>query len=149
MKTLIAYFSNSGKTRNAAEFIHSVEGGELFEIKPKKNYGPYLKAIAIGGKEMASKEMPEVTTKVSDFASYERILLGFPVWYGNCPRLIRTFISQYDFMGKDVYVFCTSGSSGPEKSGETIAELCTGANVHSAIRIADHDEKQIREWLAE
>ncbi|MCD7981024.1 MAG: flavodoxin [Clostridiales bacterium] len=147
MKTLIAYFSNSGKTKGAAEFIYSVEDGDLFEIKPKKNYGPYLKAIAIAGKEMASKEMPELTTKVSDFGSYDRILIGFPVWYGNCPRLIRTFIGQYDFAGKDVYVFCTSGSSGPEKSGETVAELCAGAKFHGAIRIAAHDEKQIREWL--
>jgi len=147
MKTLIAYFSLSGVTKNAAERIQALAGGDLFEIKGKKNYGGYLKAVAIGGKELATKEMPKVTTHVENFDSYDRILLGFPVWYGNCPRLIRTFAGEYNFVGKDVYVFCTSGSSGPEKAGQTVAEICKGAVVHSAIRITDQSDEQIKAWL--
>ncbi|MCC8082469.1 MAG: flavodoxin [Lachnospiraceae bacterium] len=147
MKTLIAYFSLSGNTRSAAERMQALTGGDLFEIKTKKNYGSYARAIAIGGKEIATREMPVVTTRVDDFASYDCILLGFPVWYGTCPRLIRTFVSGYDFTGKDVYVFCTSGSTGPEKSGKAVKEICSGASVHTAIRISDQDDDAIRAWL--
>jgi len=67
-------------------------------------------------------------------------------WYGNCPRLIRTFAEEYDFSGKEVYVFCTSGSSGPEKSRQTIAEICKGANVHPAIRISNQSDDEIKAW---
>lgn len=147
MKTLIAYFSLSGNTKSAAEHIQALAGGDLFEIKAKKNYGSYAKAIAIGGKEIATREMPAVTTHVKDFVSYDRILLGFPVWYGTCPRLIRTFAAEYDFTGKDVYVFCTSGSTGPEKSGRAVKEICKGAAVHTAIRISDRDDDEIQAWL--
>ncbi|MCD7921451.1 MAG: flavodoxin [Clostridiales bacterium] len=147
MKTLIAYFSLSGNTKRVAERMQALAGGDLFEIKAKKNYGSYARAIAIGGKEIATREMPAVTTHVDDFASYDRILLGFPVWYGTCPRLIRTFASEYDFTGKDVYVFCTSGSTGPEKSGKAVKEICGGASVHTAIRISDQDDDAIRAWL--
>lgn len=146
MKNLIAYFSLSGVTRKAAERIQSQAGGDLFEIKGEKDYGGYLKAVAIGGKEIATKEKPAVTTHVKNFASYDRIYIGFPVWYGNCPRLIRTFAEEYDFSGKEVYVFCTSGSSGPEKSGQTIAEICKGANVHPAIRISNQSDNEIKAW---
>ncbi len=147
MKTLTAYFSLSGVTKKAAERVRSLAGGDLFEIMGEKNYGGYFKAIAIGGKELATKEMPAVTTHVEDFESYDRILLGFPVWYGSCPRLIRTFAAEYDFTGKDVYVFCTSGSSGPEKSLETVKEICKGARVHSAIRISGQGDDEILTWL--
>ncbi len=147
MKTLIAYFSLSGVTKKAAERIQTLLGGDLFEIKGEKNYGGYWKAIAIGGKELATKEMPKVTTHVENFDSYDRILLGFPVWYGTCPRLIRTFANEYNFAGKDIYVFCTSGSTGPEKSSQTIAEICKGATMHSAIRIADQSDDEIKAWI--
>ncbi|MCD8231589.1 MAG: hypothetical protein LUD14_07200 [Clostridiales bacterium] len=76
-----------------------------------------------------------------------KILLGFLVWYGTCLRLIRTFVAEYDFSGKEVYVFCTSGSSGPEKSRKTVAEICKDAKVRSAIRISDQSDDEIKEWL--
>ncbi|MCC8152257.1 MAG: hypothetical protein LIO96_12630 [Lachnospiraceae bacterium] len=94
MKTFIAYFSLSGVTKAAAERIQSLAGGDLFEIKEKKNYGSYAKAIAIGGKEIATRELPEIITHVENFDSYDRILLGFPVWYGTFPRLILTFAAE-------------------------------------------------------
>ncbi|MCD7708338.1 MAG: flavodoxin, partial [Clostridiales bacterium] len=130
MKTLVAYFSLSGNTRQVAERIQALTGGDLFEIKGEKNYGGYLKAVAIAAKENAAKELPKVTTHVEDFDSYDRILIGFPVWYGTWPRLVMSFGKEYDFTGKDVYVFCTSGSTGPEKSQKTAEEICVGAKVH-------------------
>ncbi len=148
MKTLIAYFSRSGVTKQAADRIQKLTGGDLFEIKAEKNYGNYAKAIAIGGKEIATKEKPVISTHVKDFKSYSRILIGFPVWYGTCPRVIRTFADEYKFAGKDVYVFCTSMKSGVEKSEAAVKEICKGAKVHGCIRIAGQTDDEIREWLA-
>ncbi len=148
MKTLIAYFSLSGITKQAAEKLQRLTGGELFEIKGSKKYGSYMKAVAIAAKENATKEMPKVTTHVEKFESYDRILLGFPVWYGSCPRLIRTFAAEYDFTGKDVYVFCTSGSSGPEGSEKAVKEICKGAVIHPAIRIANQSDSELKTWLS-
>lgn len=147
MKTLIAYFSLSGVTKKEAERIQKLTGGDLFEIKGEKNYGSYIKAVAVGGKEIATKEMPKVTNHVEKFDSYDRILIGFPIWYGNCPRLIRSFVNEYNFAGKDVYVFCTSGASGSEKSEKTLKEICKGAKVHSAIRISKQNDDELKLWL--
>ncbi len=147
MKTLIAYFSLSGNTKKAAQRLQNLTDGELFEIKGEKNYGNYLKAVSIAAKENMTKEMPKVTTHVENFEAYDRILLGFPVWYNSCPRLIRTFVQEYDFTGKNVYVFCTSGSSGPKKSQEAVTELCKGAVVHPAIRITGQSDEELNAWL--
>ncbi len=149
MKTLIAYFSLSGKTKKAAEKLKSLTGGDLFEIKGEKNYGSYFKAIAIGGKEIATGELPKVTTHVKGFEAYDRILLGFPVWYGSCPRIILSFAAEYDFSGKDVYVFCTSSASGSKKSEQTVKEICGGASVRSALRISGQSDDELKAWLGE
>ncbi len=147
MSILTAYFSLSGNTKKAAERIQSITGSEIFEIKGEKNYGSYMKAVAIGGKEIMAKEMPRVTTHIDNFETYDTIILGFPVWYGTCPRLIRTFAEEYDFSGKDIFVFVTSGSSGAEKSQKTIEEICKGGKVHEAIRITNQSDSEIRAWL--
>ncbi len=147
MSTLIAYFSVSGTTKAAAERIQKLTEADIFEIKGEKEYGSYLKAVAIGGKEIMSKEMPKVTTHIENIESYDNIILGFPVWYGTCPRLIRTFATEYDFSGKDIHLFVTSGNAGSEKSESTVKEIFKGANVHPSIRITTQSDDEIKAWL--
>lgn len=147
MKTLIVYFSISGTTKNAAQRIQKLSNADIFAIKGNKNYGNYFKAVAIGGKEIVTKEEPVVTTHIDHFDAYDCILLGFPIWYGNCPRIIRTFLNEYDFSGKDIYIFCTSGASGPTKALQTITDLCPNAHVHLAIRIDKQNDNEIKMWL--
>lgn len=147
MKTLVVYFSLSGNTKKAAERIQAIAGGDFFEIKSGKDYGSYMKAIAIAGKELMTNEMPPILNKVDDFESYDRILLGFPVWYWGCPQLIRTFISQHDFTGKDVYPFCTSSSTGAGKLQGELRKICKDAKVHGAIRILAQSDDEIKTWL--
>ncbi len=149
MKTLIAYFSLSGVTRAAAERIQALASGDLFEIKVEKNYGNYFTARGIARKEFSENELPKVTGKVDDFASYDRILVGFPVWYSKCPQLVVSFLSQYDFSGKDVYPFCTSGMSGPEGANEQFVNACKGATVHPGLRMNKADVDTINKWLGE
>ncbi len=149
MKTLIAYYSRGGATRKVAETIQKVTNGDLFEIKGEKNYGNYFTALGIARKEFSGNELPKVVDKVKGFGSYDRILIGFPIWYSKCPQLVLSFVSQYNFLGKEVYPFCTSGMSGPETAVENLTKACTGATVHPGVRLNKADEEKIRDWLGE
>ncbi|MCC8043412.1 MAG: flavodoxin [Oscillospiraceae bacterium] len=147
MKTLIAYYSRTGVTRKAAEKLQKAAGGNLFEIKGTKDYGNYFTALGIARKEFSENELLEVTESVAAFDSYERILLGFPIWFSKCPQLILSFVSQYDFGGKDVYPFCTSGMSGADQAVELLKAACKGATVHNGLRMNKADESTIQKWL--
>ncbi|MCD7906194.1 MAG: flavodoxin [Clostridium sp.] len=147
MKTLIAYYSRAGATRKAAKNLQTITGGDLFEIKGEKNYGNYFTALGIARKEFSENELPKVTEKVADFDSYDRILLGFPIWYSKCPQLVLSFVSQYDFSGKEVYPFCTSGMSGPEQAVELLKNACEGATVHAGLRLNKCEEEKVGKWL--
>ncbi len=147
MKTLIAYYSRGGATRKAAEKLQTITNGDLFEVKGEKNYGNYFTALGIARKEFAENELPKVTGKVDNFDSYNRILIGFPIWYSKCPQLVMSFISQHDFSGKEVYPFCTSGMSGPEQAVEQLKSACVGAIVHTGLRLNKCDEEKVGKWL--
>lgn len=149
MKTLIAYYSRGGATKKVAEQLQKITGGDLFEIVGKKNYGNYFTALGIARKEFSENEIPKVVNRVKEFESYDRILLGFPIWYSKCPQLVMSFVSQYDFAGKDVYPFCTSGMSGPDQAVEILKKACTDAVVHSGMRLNKTDEKKVRQWLGD
>ncbi|MCC8078879.1 MAG: flavodoxin [Oscillospiraceae bacterium] len=149
MKTLIAYYSRGGTTKKAAEKLQELGGGDLFEIKGEKNYGGYFTALGIARKEFASNELPKVTETVKDFEAYDRILLGFPIWYGKCPQLIMSFASQYDFSGKEVYPFCTSGMSGADSAVELLKKACSGAAVHAGLRLNKVDDSKVKQWIGD
>ncbi|MCD8015236.1 MAG: flavodoxin [Lachnospiraceae bacterium] len=148
MKTLIAYYSRAGATKKAAEALQKITDGNLFEIRGEKNYGNYFTALGIARKEFSQNELPKVLDQVKDFDSYDCILIGFPIWYSKCPQLVLSFISQYDFNGKEVYPFCTSGMSGPETAAEQLKKACVGANVHSGLRLNKVNEETVKAWLA-
>ncbi len=147
MKTLITYYSRGGNTERAAKKIQEIAGGDLFEIKGTKNYGNYFQAIGIARKEFSSGELPEVVSDVKDFDSYDRILIGFPIWYSKCPQLVVSFMNGHDFHGKEVYPFCTSGMSGPEGAQQQVEQACEGAAVHSGIRVNKVDKAAVDAWL--
>lgn len=149
MKTLIAYYSRAGATKKTAEQLQKIVGGDLFEIKGEKNYGNYFTALGKARKEFSENELPKVSDKVKDFTSYDRIILGFPIWYSKAPQLVMSFVSQYDFTGKDVYPFCTSGTSGPEQAVELLKNSCKGAAVHTGLRLNKIDEKKVLQWIGE
>lgn len=147
MRTLIAYFSRGGATKKAAERLQKVTNGGIFEITTDKNYGNYFTALGVSRKEFSAQELPKVLTKIKNFDSYDRILLGFPIWFGKAPQVVMSFISQYDFAGKDVYPFCTSGASGISSAVEPIKEACKGATVHEGLRMNKANEEIVWQWL--
>ena len=116
-KTLVAYFSASGTTKAAAEKLAAVTGSDLYEIKPSV---PYTDADLNwqNQRSRSSVEMndpssrPELADKNADIGDYDKIFQGFPIWWYNAPHIIRSFLESYDFTGKTIVLFATSGGSG-------------------------------------
>lgn len=124
-KSLVAYFSASGVTARAAKTLAEAAGADLYEIKPKT---PYTKADLnwMDKNARSSIEMndplsrPEIADQNADIASYDVIFLGFPIWWYVAPTIINTFLESYDFSGKTIVLFATSGGSG---LGKTVEKL--------------------------
>ena len=140
-KTLVAYFSASGTTERVAERLAQALGADLFEIEPEVAYT----AADIdwrNKKSRSSMEMndracrPAIASKVDNMAAYDVVFVGFPIWWYREPSIIDTFMEAYDFAGKTVVPFATSGGSGIGESGKNMAQLAAGANVVAGERLA-------------
>ena len=150
-KALVAYFSASGVTRKAAEALSEAIHADLYEIKPEV---PYSKADLDwrDKKSRSSIEMndrssrPAIAGEDAHVDAYDVVFVGFPIWWYIAPTLINTFLERYDFAGKTVIPFATSGSSG---IGETVANL-KGSVDASAILMDGKmlNGKQTKESLA-
>ena len=151
-KKIVAFFSASGTTKKAAEMISEEANADLFEIEPKV---PYTKADLdwMDKKSRSSIEMsdkkyrPEIVKNELDLSSYNEILLGFPIWWYVAPTIINTFLESYDFSGKKIVLFATSGGSG---FGNTMKELQPSAPdaVITEGRLLNRGTKQeISEWV--
>lgn len=124
-KTLAAYFSASGTTERIAKNLAQAAGADLYEIKPAV---PYTKDDLnwMNKKSRSSVEMndkssrPELADKDADIDAYDTVLLGFPIWWYVAPTIVNSFLESYDFSGKRIILFATSGGSG---FGKTAAGL--------------------------
>lgn len=129
-KVLVAYFSATGTTKNLAEYAADALGADLYEIVPAE---PYTAADLNYGDDNSrtSAEMndsdarPEISGSVENMADYDIIFLGYPIWWGQAPRIISTFMESYDFAGKTIVPFCTSGSSPIGSSAANLHSLCS------------------------
>ena len=124
-QTLVAYFSASGVTENAAKILANAAGADLYEIKPEV---PYTRADLnwMDKKSRSTVEMndpssrPAINGKVEHMEQYQNIFVGFPVWWYREPSIIDTFLESYDFTGKRIILFATSGGSGLGKTAEGV-----------------------------
>ena len=148
-KILIAYYSKTGNTKRAAEEIAKMTGGTLHRIVPQKTYpDSYFATIAVAKWESLKGEKPALADKVEGIGGYDKILVGFPIWWFGCPQLIKTFMENYDFDGKKVYPFCTHGGSGPKNSTRDIKAICPKADVKDCFdAIKNLNEASVKEWL--
>ena len=124
-KKLVAYFSASGITRNVAKMVAEAAGADLYEITPKEAYTKadlnWMDKKSRSSVEMADKKIrPEITDDDAKVENYDEIILGFPIWWYVAPTIINTFLEKYDFSGKKIALFATSGGSG---FGNTVQEL--------------------------
>ena len=148
-KILIAYYSKTGNTKRAAEEIAKMTGGTLHRIVPQKTYpDSYFATVAVAKWESLKDEKPALADKVEGIGGYDKILVGFPIWWFGCPQLIKTFMESYDFDGKKVYPFCTHGGSGPKNSTRDIKAICPKADVKDCFDATKNlNETAVKEWL--
>ena len=136
MATLVTYFSTGGTTAKVAKEFAEKSGADIFEIVPQEPYTKaditYLNPIARCNREqITGKEVP-VVGKVENFEQYEDVYIGFPIWYGQAPRVVHTFCKGYDWAGKKIHIFATSGGSGIGKTAEKLASSVPGAEIVDA-----------------
>ena len=132
-KTLVAYFSASGTTAHTAKEIAEAVGAVLYEIRPAKAYTA-ADLDWTDKKSRSTTEMndpacrPEIAGKVVNIEQYDTIFVGFPIWWYVEPRIVDTFLESYDFSGKTVIPFATSGGSGIGGAEKSLREHCPKAN---------------------
>ena len=152
-KTLIAYFSASGSTAKLANTLAQATGGDLYEIRPTV---PYTSAdlnwnnkSSRSSIEMNDKTArPSILAPVENMAQYDTIFVGFPIWWYEAPRIIQTFLESYDFTGKTVIPFATSGGSGMGKTASILQKSCPAATVLPGKRIsASASANEVSSWV--
>ena len=133
-RKLVAYFSASGVTAKLAETLSEAIGADLYAIEPEV---PYTKAdlnwmnqnsrSSVEMKDPASR--PAIAGKCDNMDEYDTIFIGFPIWWYVAPTIINTFLESYDFAGKTIIPFATSGGSGMGKTNEKLQPSCPGAKL--------------------
>ncbi len=152
-KKLVAYFSASGVTKTVAGLLAEVAEADLFEIKPAV---PYTSADldwqdkdSRSSVEMRNPDSrPEVAEKLENMDDYDTVFVGFPIWWYIAPTIINTFFESYDFTGKNIYVFATSGGSGFGKTVEKLKDSCPEATIKEGKMFNSRvDKSEIKLWL--
>ena len=151
-KKLVAYFSASGVTEKAAKTLAAAANADLFEIKPVTPYTntdlDWMNKNSRSTIEMNDpSSRPEIAGKCADMSDYDVVFVGFPVWWYVEPRIIDTFLEGYDFSGKTVIPFATSGGSGLGKTAENFRKIL-GKNVTVKDgKVLNRGETEIKTWL--
>lgn len=151
-KVLIAYFSASGTTKKVAENLAKASGGEMFEIEPKQKYTNndlnWMDKNSRSTIEMADKNCrPDIKSK-TDISKYDYIFVGFPIWWYREPSIIDTFMESYDFSGKTIIPFATSGGSNLGKAPNNMQNLAPNAKVLAGKRLsANASVNDLISWI--
>lgn len=153
-KKLVAYFSASGVTKRYAERLAQAAGADLFEIKPTVPYTDadlnWQNSNSRSSVEMRNPDSrPEIAEKLSDMDKYDTVFVGFPIWWYVAPTIIDTFLESYDFSGKTVVPFATSGGSGMGKTADVLRQVCPAADIKDGKVLNNMTDEKIKQWLNE
>ena len=154
-EVLVAFFSATGTTKGVAEKIASVTGGDLYEILAAEPYTAddlnYNDNSSRSTKEQDDKSArPEIGSEEISLEGYTTIYLGFPIWWGEEPRIMDTFVEKYSFEGITVIPFCTSASSGIGRSGPNMEELAGSGTWLDGKRFGGSEsEEELQSWIEE
>ncbi|PWJ47903.1 flavodoxin [Faecalicatena contorta] len=152
-KTLVAYFSASGVTAKLAKALAEITGADLYEIQPAQLYTS-ADLDWTNKKSRSSTEMnnpdsrPAISSKVENMNQYETVFVGFPIWWYVAPTIINTFLESYDFSGKAVIPFATSGGSGMGKTDSILKKCCSPITKwKSGKRFGGADKAVLKSWV--
>ena len=152
-KKLVAFFSASGVTGNVAKALAEAAGADLYEIKPEVSYTAadlnWMDKNARSTVEMKDpSSRPAGANADANVGDYDIVFLGFPIWWYVAPTIINTFLEQYDFTGKTIVPFATSGSSGMGKTNEKLVSSCPGAKLLPGKMLNGNPSKQdLAAWV--
>lgn len=152
-KTLVVYFSCTGTTKLLAEYAAEIIGADLYGIVAEDPYTEADLAYYTNGR--ADQEQndpnarPAISGGVENMDAYDTVVLGYPIWHGQAPRIVSTFLESYDFSGKTIIPFCTSHSSGIGSSADNLHILCSDSAVWlDGKRFEAGTSKEIvEEWI--
>ena len=152
-KTLVAYFSATGTTARAARRLAEAVGADLYEIRPAV---PYTRADLnwSDSKSRSTLEAhdaacrPAIAGEPVDLSGYGTVFVGFPIWWYTAPTIINTFLESYDFTGKTIVLFATSGGSGMGKTVDELRKLCPNADWKAGKLINGVSDQEIAAWAA-
>lgn len=150
---LVAYFSATGTTEQVAQQAAEILGADLYEIVPEEPYTEADLAYYTGGRADQEQDdpnaRPAINGSVEDMSQYDTVLLGYPIWHGQAPRIISTFLESSDFAGKTIIPFCTSHSSGVGSSADNLHDLCpdTVTWIEGTRFVSGASGKEIVNWL--
>lgn len=154
-KTLVAYFSATGVTARIAAIIAEIAKSDIFEIRPVEPYTnhdlDWNDKTSRSTLEMNDKNCrPGIANKIADMGEYKTIFLGFPIWWYTTPRIIETFLESYNFAGKILIPFVTSGGSGLGNIPRTLEQICPAGHWLPGIRFAANaDREEIAAFVKE
>lgn len=152
---LVVYYSATGNTEAAANYIAELTGGDLFELDPVE---PYTDAdlnwtddnsrVTLEHEDESLRNVELAADTVDNWESYDTVLIGYPIWWGIAAWPVNTFVENNDFTGKTVIPFCTSSSSGIGDSGNLLAEMAGAGDWQEGMRFSSRvSEGDVREWL--
>ena len=150
---LVAYFSATGTTKKVAEKIAAITGGDLYEIVPAEPYSDadlnWNDRNSRSTKEQNDKNVrPEIGSAEISMEGYTTVYLGFPIWWGEEPRILDTFVEKYSFEGITVIPFCTSGSSGIGRSGPNMEALAGNGTWLQGKRFGGNaSDADVQSWI--
>ena len=151
-KVLVAYFSASGVTKGIAQQLAEATGGTLHEIKPAQPYTDadldWRNKQSRSSVEMQDKSSrPAITDKLKNMQDYDIIYVGFPIWWYTCPTIINTFMEAYDFKGKTVIPFATSGGSSIKKACEDLKATYPDVFWKEGKLLNRASKKELEDWV--
>lgn len=152
-KVLVAYFSATNTTEGVAEHIANGLNADLYEIVPEEpytdadlNYNDNNSRSTIEMNDPSAR--PAISGSVENMEQYDIVFIGYPIWWGEAPRIVSTFMESYDFSGKTIVPFCTSGGSGIGSSASNLEQLTSGATWLEGRRLNGSDSQDtVMEWV--
>lgn len=153
-KVLVAYFSATNTTEGVAEHIANGLNADIYEIIPEEpytdadlNYNDNNSRSTLEMDDPSAR--PAISGSVENMEQYDIVFIGYPIWWGDAPRIVSTFVESYDFSGKTIVPFCTSGGSGIGSSASNLEQLTSGATWLDGRRLNGGDSQDtVMEWVS-
>ena len=153
--TLVVYFSATGNTEQAAQYIADITGGDLFQLEPAEpytdddlNYGNEDSRVSREYADESLRDVELVEDTVENWEQYDTVFIGYPIWWGIAAWPVDGFVEANDFTGKTVIPFCTSASSGLGESGQLLAEMAGTGDWQEGMRFSSSvSEADVQEWI--